>query len=105
MWKKRRANCPWVFPSPISKTGHLIDIRRAFQSVCDAAEITNLRIHDLRRSHASHLLNAGVDVMIIKELLGHKSLKSTQVYARVATTTLAKSSEIAAEKIRAAMND
>jgi site-specific recombinase XerD len=49
-------------------------------------------------------LKSGVDVMTIKELLGHKSLKSTQVYARVATKSLAKSSELAAKKIQEAMN-
>lgn len=105
MHRKRRRSCPWVFPSKTSANGHIVDLRRAFKSVCAAAKITNLRIHDLRRSHAVQLLNAGVDHFIIKEILGHKSLKSTQVYARVATSSMAKSSEVAADSIRRAMND
>lgn len=104
MQKKRRRACPWLFPSKTAKKGHLVDIRKAFKSVCTTAQLKNLRPHDLRRSHAVQLLNAGVDHLIIKDLLGHKSLKSTMVYARVATSSLAKSSEIAAEKIRGAMN-
>jgi len=104
MHKKRRKSCPWVFPSKKGKTGHLVDIRHPFKVICKAAKIKNIKPHDLRRSHATQLLNSGVDVMIVKEILGHKSLKSTQVYARVTTSTMAKSSEIASVKIREAMN-
>jgi len=105
--KAERGNkSPWIFPSrtPSSKTPHMQDVRRTFADVCRRAGVKGLRLHDLRRSHASVLLKSGVDVVTIKELLGHKSLKSTQVYARVATSSLAKSSELAAEKIKEAMN-
>ena len=103
MKEDRRGNSPWVFPAQ-STTGHVVDIRKTFDRVCQLAKIKGLRIHDLRRSHASHLLNSGVDVMTIKELLGHRSLKSTQIYAKVATSSLAKSSELAAEKIQRVIN-
>src|SRR6056297_206811 len=97
---------PWVFPSrsSSSKTPHLMEVKRTFNLVCSKAQVKGLRLHDLRRSHAAHLLASGVDVMTIKELLGHKSLKSTQAYARVATSSLARSSEFAAEKMKEAMN-
>ncbi len=105
MYQQRRRSCPWVFPSKNSESGHLIDIRRAFKSACDTCSIRNLRPHDLRRSHAVQLLNAGVDHLIIKEILGHKSLQSTMVYARASNASLTKSSEIASDLIRGAMND
>lgn len=103
MHLERDPGSHWVFPSD-SASGHLEDVRRTFATVCRRAGIRGLRLHDLRRSHASHLLNSGVDVAIIKELLGHKSLKSTQVYAKVATASLAKSSELASQKIQDVLN-
>lgn len=101
----QRSKSPWIFPARTSNsnTPHLQDVRKTFASICKQAGVRNLRLHDLRRSHASYLLKSGVDVVTIKELLGHKSLKSTQVYARVATSSLAKSSEFAAVKIQQAM--
>jgi len=103
MYEGRDKMSEWVFPSN-SASGHLQDVRKTFASICKKANITGLRLHDLRRSMATHLLKDGVDIVTIKELLGHRSLKSTQVYARVATSSLAKSSELAAVKIQKAIN-
>jgi site-specific recombinase XerD len=48
----------------------------------------NVTTHSLRHSFASHLLDSGVDIKIIQELLGHSSLKTTEIYTHVSAKKL-----------------
>lgn len=70
---------PFVFFN--SKTGkpHL-DMKTGFKGACRRAGISNLRFHDLRHTFASRLVEKGVDIETVKELLGHHSITVTQRY-------------------------
>ena len=54
--------------------------------------------HAIRHSYATHLLNAGADINIVKELLGHESLSSTQVYTTSTFDELVKAYNLAHPK-------
>ena len=102
MHKVRVNNNPWLFPSR-SKSGHLQEVRKTFDRVTLMAKIKGLRTHDLRRSFASNLVNAGVSVYEVRDLLGHADVRTTQIYAHLASTTLQQASEVSATILKQAL--
>ena len=70
-----------VFPG--TKVDRPWDFVTAFQLARKRAGLENVRIYDLRHTFASHLCMKGVDIMTVKELLGHSSLEMTQRYSHL----------------------
>ena len=62
-----------------------------FESAMEKAKINKtVGIHGLRHSYATHLLDSGTDMVFIQKLLGHQSMKTTEIYAKVSTRHIGK---------------
>jgi integrase len=77
----------YVFPgdSPLKPRA---SIRHFWERIRKAADLGDVRIHDLRHSHASLLVNAGYSLPVIGAVLGHKTPSTTARYAHLADDTL-----------------
>ena len=59
----------------------------------------DVRLHDLRHSFASFLVNQGVSLYVVQGLLGHTQARTTQRYAHLANDTLADAAEVVRDVI------
>jgi len=82
----------WLFPSKDANS-HVTTrtVQRIFEDACKDAGINkDVSVHSLRHSFVTHLLESGVDLRYIQELLGHKSSKTTEMYTHVSNRELGK---------------
>jgi integrase len=78
-WKLNKKN-ESVFYNP--QTGKpFVDLKTGFALACEKAGIADVTWHTLRHTFASRLVNSGVDIVTVKELLGHSSISVTMRYA------------------------
>lgn len=62
---------------------HELAVRGAWDRVIENTKITGVRFHDLRHTFGSRLAQQGVDILRIKELMGHKAIQMTMRYAHL----------------------
>ena len=77
----------------------LRSLNRTWEAIRQAADLKDVRLHDLRHSFASDALMSGVPLAVVGELLGHKQARTTQRYAHLANHVVRQALEIATERI------
>jgi integrase len=83
----RNQKCEWTFANPDTGKPY-VSIFWAWDSARTKADLSDVRIHDLRHSHASFLVNAGRTLYEVQHILGHTQVKTTQRYAHLSHDTL-----------------
>lgn len=92
---KNELKSEWVFPAVRSASGHMENPKKHWAALLKAANLENLRLHDLRRSLGSWAAMSGASLTIIGRALGHKSVDATQIYARLQVDPVREAMELA----------
>lgn len=89
-WKAARPTGEWLFPgADSSKPTSSDNVRSVVKRTEKAASLDRaITPRTLRHAFATHLLERGMRLEKIQLLMGHRSIRSTQVYARLATSTV-----------------
>ncbi len=79
----RIVGSPWVFPSVRDPRKPLSDVARLWAAVCHAAGLEHVRVHDIRHTAASLMLQAGATLPEVGKAIGHASARATERYAKM----------------------
>ena len=89
---------PYLFPGRIE--GQPIkEVKTFWKTLLKNAKLENVRIHDLRHTHASHLVSSGLSLSIVEKLLGHTQASTTQRYAHLSDGSLREAAELFGTKV------
>ncbi len=91
-WWAERPGDEYLFPG--KAPGSVVaacSVRNALRVATAAARIFNKRVtpHTFRHSFATHLIEDGVDISVVQELLGHRSVRTTRQYIHISTRHVA----------------
>jgi len=103
LWRTHR-HPQWLFPAP-GRGGHaeatankpmpIASVQMAFKEALAKARVhKKASVHTLRHSYATHLLEKGVDLRIIQQILGHANPQTTMVYTQLTEPALKPATEI-----------
>ena len=98
----RKPDCEWAFVNP--ETGKpYVSIFYAWNTARKSVGLSDVRMHDLRHSFASLLINSGRTLYEVQHILGHTQVKTTQRYAHLSQDTLLAAANSATAALGAAM--
>ena len=96
---------PWVIPGTKNPGKPLPDLNHYWDGVRAAADLAEVRLHDLRHSFASRALALGESLSMIGKLLGHNKIETTSRYAHLARDSIKASSARVADSIESDIFD
>lgn len=91
----RWAGCPYVIPNPTTLKPY-VSLYVAWHNARKRAGLGEVRIHDLRHTAASMLVQSNVPIYTVSKILGHTQLKTTERYSHLADETLLAAADTAA---------
>jgi integrase len=92
---------PYVFPSH-GRTGHVVEPKSAWKRILDRAGLSDIRVHDLRRTLGSWQALGGSSLQVIGKSLGHSQIATTMIYSRLTIDPVRESVDKATAAILAA---
>jgi integrase len=99
---KMPRDLPWVFANPDTGKPY-VSIYCAWHTARTKAGLADVRMHDLRHSFASLLINSGRTLYEVQHILGHTQVKTTQRYAHLKQETLLAASNTASSAVSSIM--
>lgn len=90
---KQTTTTKHLFPGKVEGKP-LYTIKNSWDTIRKRAMLEDVRLHDLRHTHASHLVSQGLSLNIVGQLLGHTQASTTYRYAHLADQTLRDAAEV-----------
>jgi integrase len=94
----RIKDCPWPFANPATAKPY-VSVFYSWNTARKQAGLKDVRMHDLRHSFASFLVNAGRSLYEVQKLLGHTQIKTTQRYAHLSHDSLLSAASVVSDLV------
>ena len=102
--RQPQTESPFVFPSPRDPSRPRGRILPLWERVRREVGIEDVRLHDLRHTHASHAVMNGVPVPVVSRMLGHSNTRMTLRYAHLGDRDIEAAAERVGQEIAALMD-
>jgi integrase len=98
----RRNGNPYVIEGALPAQ-HATDMQKPWRRIRERAELSDVRIHDLRHTYASNAVSSGMPIQMVGRLLGHSQIQTTMRYAHLADDPVRRAAEENANSLSAAI--